>query len=149
MGKITCMKGKHLFIAVYIIFALSLFAAAGYLDKYEAPQGFASLGIALQRLLLFILISFVSSSALVLLAIIIDKKFTPALVVIALFFNIMMGIAVALALNFILWITQSGGLITLFQKIFLIATITTMVTVIWLAGDIFTKKPAGKKNRQI
>jgi fructose-specific phosphotransferase system IIC component len=54
------------------------------------------------------------------------------------FLNVIVALVVALALNFFLWITQLEKTVNDFQQIFIVAVISTMITWLWLLGDLFS-----------
>jgi len=61
-------------------------------------------------------------------------------ILLAPFLNVAVAFVVGLLVSFILWITQLEDAISVFQKVFIIATISTIGTTLWLLGDMFKKR---------
>jgi hypothetical protein len=71
------------------------------------------------------------------LAYFIHNKLPSVFILLAPFLNVAVAFVVGLLLDFMLWLTQLEGVISVFQKIFIIATISTIGTTLWLLGDMF------------
>jgi hypothetical protein len=142
------MKKKHFVIAIYFLYIALLFVVcAGYDLREEkvASQGFKSPGESIHLIFSFIAIAFLISIAFLITAYSAYKKFSFLFIIFAPFFTAAAFVLVGVALNFIFWITQLEQAINDFQKFFIIATISSMTTMIWLLRDIFTDKSVSKK----
>jgi hypothetical protein len=107
-------------------------------DQNSISKEFDSrFGESLGLLFRYITISFLSSSAFLILAYFIHNKLSSVSILLAPFLNMAVASVIGLLLDFILWLTQLEAAISVFQKIFIIATISTIGTTFWLLGDMF------------
>ena len=134
------MRRKYLTIIYAAYVALLFYLSSHYdlIEEYTIPKGLNGLGESLALLLRYLIIAFVSSSTFLIVACIISKRQSIVSMVMVPFLNVIVALVVALALNFFLWITQLEKTVNDFQQIFIVAVISTMITWLWLLGDLFS-----------
>jgi type III secretory pathway component EscS len=98
---------------------------------------FSGLGQSLDLFFGYVAISFLSSSAYLIVCYFIHNKLSPLFILFAPFLNVAVAVVIGILLNFILWVTELDEMISVFQKVFMIAAISTIGTTIWLLGDMF------------
>jgi uncharacterized membrane protein len=135
------MKKRHLVLILFFVYAIFLLALAG---QYETDAQnsivngfFNSFSESLGLVFRYITISFLSSSAYLIFAYLIQNKLSFLFVLLAPFLNVAVAFVVGVLLSFVLWITQLEEVISIFQKVFIIATISTLGTTLWLLRDMF------------
>ncbi|MFI5187216.1 MAG: hypothetical protein ACHQF0_10850 [Chitinophagales bacterium] len=141
------MKKKYLVIAIYFVYAALLFIVAvhyGYSEEHRVSKDLGGIGDSLRLYFRFTTISFLSSSTFLIIAYAIHNKRSFLFILLAPFLNVAVCVGVGLIMNFVLWITQLEEAVSIFQQIFMIATISTMVTMLWLLGDIFKNEKPNK-----
>lgn len=140
--QITRMiKKRHIVLLLFFGYVILLFALADqfeFRDQNLIGKGFATrFGEGLGLFFRYIIISFLSSSTFLILAFFLHNRLSIVFILLAPFLNIAVAFVVGLLLDFILWLAQLGEVISIFQKIFIIATVSTIVTTLWLLGDMF------------
>jgi hypothetical protein len=135
------MKKRYIVLLLFVVYVTLLLVLAGQYEIREqnyVGKGFLSgFGKSLGLFFRYIAISFLSSSAFLILAYFIHNKLSFFFILLAPFLNVGVAIAVGLLMSFILWVTQLEDAISVFQKVFIIATISTIGTTLWLLGDMF------------
>lgn len=138
------MRKRYLVLLLFFVYVTLLLVLAGqYEIREQSSIGkgfFSSLGESLGLFFRYITISFLSSSAFLILAYFIHKKLSFLFILLASFLNVTVGFVVGLLLSFILWITQLEDEVSIYQKVFIIATISTITTTLWLLVDVFKSK---------
>lgn len=141
------MKKKHIVIAIYFLYMAVLFVVCAHYDlmaEKAVSKGFNGLGENLQAIFSFMSISYLTSTVFLVIAYSVYSRFSFLFSLLSPFFTAFSFVIVGLALNFILWITQLGEAINDFQKFFIIATMSSMITMFWLLKDMFTDKSVKK-----
>jgi hypothetical protein len=110
-------------------------------DQELSTKGFArAFGESLSLFRSYFIISFLGSCAFWIVTYFIHKKLSLLFIPFAIFLNVLVAVLVGLILDFVLWITQMEAAVSIFQKVFMIATISTIGTTVWLLGDMFKVK---------
>lgn len=141
------MKKKHIVIAIYFLYMAVLFVVCAHYDlmaEKAVSKGFNGLGENLQAIFSFMSVSYLTSTVFLVIAYSVYSRFSFLFSLLSPFFTAFSFVIVGLALNFILWITQLGEAINDFQKFFIIATMSSMITMFWLLKDMFTDKSVKK-----
>lgn len=141
------MKKKHIVIAIYFLYMAVLFVVCAHYDlmaEKAVSKGFNGLGENLQAIFSFMSVSYLTSTVFLVIAYSVYSRFSFLFSLLSPFFTAFSFVIVGLALNFILWITQLGEGINDFQKFFIIATMSSMITMFWLLKDMFTDKSVKK-----
>jgi type III secretory pathway component EscS len=136
------MKKKYLIITIYFFYVALLFIVArnyDYKDEHFIPKDLNDLSDSLKLFFQFLAIAFISSAVFLIIAFIIYDKVSRLFILLAPFVNVAMAAVVGLIMNFIFWITQLEEVLSDFQKVFVISTISTMGTFLWL-GDVLKKE---------
>ena len=141
------MKKKHIVIAIYFLYMAVLFVVCAHYDlmaEKAVSKGFNGLGENLQAIFSFMSISYLTSTVFLVIAYSVYSRFSFLFSLLSPFISAFSFVIVGLALNFILWITQLGEAINDFQKFFIIAAISSLITMFWLLKDMFTDKSVKK-----
>jgi hypothetical protein len=85
----------------------------------------------------YITISFLAISSFLIVAYAIHNKLSFLFILLVPFLNVAVAFIMGLTLSFVLWITQLDENVSIFEKGFMIATISMIGTTVWLLGDMF------------
>ena len=141
------MKKEHIVFILFFVYVIMLLMLAGQFEIHEQNSMHRGLLSGWNMLFRYVTISFLSSAAFLIIAYFIHNKLSVLFILLAPFLNVATAFAVGLLLNLIFWVTQLEEAISDFQKIFLISTISTLITTLWLLGDMFKKGSKRRGNR--
>jgi hypothetical protein len=125
-------------VVVFSAYVLLLLAVTGYYDIKE--QYSRDFDFIFRAFFGCLITAFVSSTLFFIIVYLVDKTLTLLFVFLVPFLNIATAFCISSLLDLVLWSAGLEGSVSIFQKLFLVSTIATLVTTLWLAGTALQKK---------
>jgi hypothetical protein len=131
------MKRRSKVLIIFFVYVTLLLILMGHNDVSE--ELVTSFTFSIDRIIRFILISFIASNVFLIFVSLINNNFSLYLIFLTPLLNIFVSLVVSSILNTIFQLFLLND-ISIYQISFLIATISTVITTMILSLDIFNSK---------
>lgn len=138
------MPKRYLTLLLFFLYVALLFILSVRFDDRDrqlaSGRFFSGFGESLSLLIRYTAFAIVTSSAFLICVNYFKTGSSLSFTLSAPLFFIGVAFIVGLIISFFLWISRLENDISIFQKLFLISTITTALITLWLFGNLITKK---------